>query len=216
MGVAERKEREKEQRRNAIIDAAEQVFFSKGVDNATMEEVAERAEFSKGTLYLYFKNKDELLHAIIGRGLEMLYNMFKTAAEKEEKGIDKIKAMGRAYFEFYKKEPDYFTAMLHQDTHKFDPETIEKNPNYGRCNEIGNNVFGLMQEAVTIGIADGTIRQDLDPVKLSLALWSHSAGTLHIFKTKEAMIENVFKLTVDEVVEYSYRLIEEYLRNKEK
>jgi hypothetical protein len=73
-----------------------------------------------------------------------------------------------------------------------------------------------MQEAVTTGIADGTIRQDLDPVKLSLVLWSHSAGTLHIFKTKEAMIENMFKLTVDEVVEYSYRLIEEYVRNKEK
>jgi AcrR family transcriptional regulator len=216
MGVAERKEREKEQRRNAIIDAAEQIFFSKGVDNATMDEVAEKAEFSKGTLYLYFKNKDELLHAIVGRGLEILYDMFKDAAGKEKKGIDKIKALGRAYFEFYKKEPDYFTAMLHQETYKADPDIIEKNPNYARCNEIGNNIFRLMQEAVTTGIADGTIRQDLDPVKLSLVLWSHSAGTLHIFKTKEAMIKNMFKLNVEEVVEYSYRLIEEYVRNKEK
>jgi len=216
MGVTERKEREKEQRRKAIIDAAEQVFFSKGVDNATMDEVAEKAEFSKGTLYLYFNNKDELLHAIIGRGLEILYNMFKTRAENEKKGIDKIKAIGKAYFEFYKEYPDYFTTMLHQDTHKFDPETMGKNPNYARCNEIGNNIFGLMQKAVTTGITDGTIRQDLDPVKLSLVLWSHSAGVMHIFKTKEAMVENMFKLTVEEIVEYSSRLIEDYLRNKEK
>jgi hypothetical protein len=141
--------------------------------------------------------------------------MFKAAAEKEKKGIDKIKALGRAYFEFYKKEPDYFTSMLHQDIHPFDPETIKKNPNYARCSEIGNNIFGLMQKAVTTGVTDGTIRQDLDPVKLSLVLWSHSAGTLHIFKTKEAMIKNMFKLSVEEIVEYSYRLIEEYLRNKE-
>ena len=60
MGIAERKEREKEHRRNTILDAAEEVFFSKGINLATMDEVAERAELSKGTLYLYFKNKEEL------------------------------------------------------------------------------------------------------------------------------------------------------------
>jgi len=90
MGIIERKEREKERRRNAIIDAAEEVFFSKGVEDATMDEVAERAELSKGTLYLYFKNKNDLFHGIIARALEILYNTFKTEIEKEEKGIDKI------------------------------------------------------------------------------------------------------------------------------
>jgi TetR/AcrR family transcriptional regulator len=50
MGITERKEREKEQRRNAIIDAAEKIFFTKGMDNSTMDDVAEEAELSKGTL----------------------------------------------------------------------------------------------------------------------------------------------------------------------
>ena len=52
MGIAERREREREQRRNTILDAAETVFFSKGINLATMDEVAEEAELSKGTLYL--------------------------------------------------------------------------------------------------------------------------------------------------------------------
>ena len=60
MGIAERKEREKEQRRKAILDAAEKVFFEKGLKYSTMDDVAEEAELSKGTLYLYFKNKEEL------------------------------------------------------------------------------------------------------------------------------------------------------------
>ena len=59
MGIAERKEREKLQRRKDIIDAAEKVFFYRGFESATMDEIAEKVELSKGTLYLYFKSKEE-------------------------------------------------------------------------------------------------------------------------------------------------------------
>ena len=65
MGIAERKEREKQQRREEIVQAAEEVFFSKGFEKSTMDDVAEKAELSKGTLYLYFKSKEELLIGII-------------------------------------------------------------------------------------------------------------------------------------------------------
>ena len=58
MGITERKEREKLQRREDILNAAERVFFSKGHKNSTMDDVAEEAELSKGTLYLYFKSKE--------------------------------------------------------------------------------------------------------------------------------------------------------------
>ena len=214
MGITERKEREKEQRRSMIIDAAEKVFFSKGVENATMDEVAEKAEFSKGTLYLYFKNKNELLHGIIGRGLEILLSMFKKAAKKKKKGIDKIKAIGQSYYEFYKKEPDYFAAMLHQETHEIDPELIEKSPNYTRCKELGNQIFALIQEAVKTGIADGTVRQDLEPARLSLVLWGHTSGILNIVKTKVKVIEQIFNMDEEEIIEYSHRLIASYLEDK--
>ena len=67
MGIAERREREKDQRRNTILDAAEKVFFSQGINLATMDGVAEEAELSKGTLYLYFKSKEELFLGIACR-----------------------------------------------------------------------------------------------------------------------------------------------------
>ena len=69
MGITERREREKEQRHNDIIDAAEKVFFSRGLEHATMDNVAVEAELSKGTLYLYFKSKEELYLAILLRSL---------------------------------------------------------------------------------------------------------------------------------------------------
>ncbi|MCP4157547.1 MAG: TetR/AcrR family transcriptional regulator, partial [bacterium] len=211
MGVAERKEREKEQRRNAIIDAAEQVFFSKGIENATMDEVAKKAEFSKGTLYLYFKNKDELLHGIVGRGLEILFKMFQKAAKKKATGIARIAAIGTTYFEFYRKYPDYFSTIQHKESRKTDPEKIETNPNYARCSELGDKLFGFMQEAVATGIRDGSIRQDLDPVKLSLVLWGHSTGILNILESKEPIINRLFNLEAEEVVAYSHKVMIEYI-----
>lgn len=67
MATADRKEREKEQRKNVILDAAEKLFFSKGFDSVSMEEIAKEVELGKGTLYLYFKSKDSLFFAIISR-----------------------------------------------------------------------------------------------------------------------------------------------------
>ena len=57
MGIHERKEREKEHRRDEILNAAQKVFFEKGLQSATMDEIAEAAELSKGTLYLYYGSK---------------------------------------------------------------------------------------------------------------------------------------------------------------
>ena len=87
MGIAERKEREKEQKQNDIIDAAEKVIFSKGLEAATMDEIAEVAEFSKGTIYIYFKNKEDLYFAIHARGLQLLRKMFEKASKSKKKGI---------------------------------------------------------------------------------------------------------------------------------
>lgn len=73
MGIRERKEREKERRRQQIIVAAKRVFTSKGFNKATMEDIAQEAELSPGTLYLYFKNKEELYASLSLRILQYLH-----------------------------------------------------------------------------------------------------------------------------------------------
>jgi TetR/AcrR family transcriptional regulator len=214
MGISERKEREKKRRRNAIIDAAETVFFSKGVENATMDEVAEKAELSKGTLYLYFKNKEELYHGIVARALAILLKMFQQAVNTKDNGLDQIRALGQAYGEFYKKKPDYYGTLLHQETYTFDPETAETGPNIAQCQELGEQIFALMREVVETGIKDGTMRSDLDPARLPMVLWGHSAGVLHLVKAKEKILWKKYALTPEDIIDYSFQLISHYLENK--
>ena len=110
MGISERKEREKQQRRNDIIDTAEKLFFSNGFENTTMDQVAEDAELSKGTLYLYFKNKDDIFEAISARGANLLADMFFEALKKGNTGLEKTRAIGEAYRTFFQKHHDYYNS----------------------------------------------------------------------------------------------------------
>ena len=156
MGITERREREKEQRRNTIIDAAEQIFFSKGVVAATMDDVAEKAELSKGTLYLYFRSKEDLYLAITQRGLAIMTDMFKKAITNQKRGIDRVRAIGRAYMQFSKKHYHYFQSMIYFESHFKD---FEIDSLYAlACEEQGEEALGILIEALQKGIKDGSIR----------------------------------------------------------
>ena len=71
MGIIERKEREKLARKTEIINAAEKIFFKKGFENSTMDDIAKEAEFTKKTLYSYFKSKEELYFEIMLLGFNI-------------------------------------------------------------------------------------------------------------------------------------------------
>lgn len=211
MGVTERKEREKQERRKAIIDAAEKVFFSRGVENATMDEVAEIAELSKGTLYLYFKNKSDLLHAIMARALELLYTMFEKAARKQKLGMDKIRVIGEAYYEFFKTKPDYYTILLHEEKNPLSPQELEKNLAMSQCHDTGTKILELMEKAAQTGMKDGSIRKDLDVKLLPIILWGHSAGILHLMKIKGGLLVQQYNRGLEEIVAFSFSLMRDYL-----
>jgi len=214
MGVADRKEREKEQRRNSILDAAEKVFFSKGVENSKMDDVAEEAELSKGTLYLYFNNKNDLFHGIIARAMECLFGYFKNAIASQTRGLDQIKAVGYAYFNFYQEKPNYFSALIHHDILEITEDLFKDNPNMTLCSQIAEKMFGMLHEVVDLGIIDGSIREDIEKEKVPLLLWGLSAGSLHIFKSKEPVIKKMYNLTVYELWKYSFDMMISLLEKK--
>ena len=86
MGIQERKQRERERRRQQIIVAAKRVFSERGFSKTTMEDIAREAELSPGTLYLYFKNKDELYASLSLRILQ--YLNIRLEDVKKEKDIE--------------------------------------------------------------------------------------------------------------------------------
>ena len=205
MGIKERREREKENRRQGIIDAAEKVFFAKGLEAATMDEIAEEAELSKGTLYLYFKSKEELYLQIHLRGNRQLRLAFTRAVKKKKNGIEKLRAIGEAYYRFYRDYRDYFNAIVYYESKDFDLSTDDGCVQ--ACAEEGGKIMGVVIEAIQTGIDDGTIRSDIDPVKTAIALWAKSTGIISLAAVKEDIFKHYYQLSGKEIVGYSFNLM---------
>ena len=189
MGIAERKEREKEQRRNDIIDAAENVFFSKGINLTTMDEVAEKAELSKGTLYLYFKSKGDLYLAITQRALSLLADMFDEAIKQHSTGLDQIRAVGQAYYRYSQIHANYFNTILHYEISQLEMDGAGET--LLECHRLGQKVMLLVASTIETGIKDGTIRADLDPVKTAYLLQGQSSGIIQLIARESEHIKSM-------------------------
>ncbi len=212
MGITERREREKEQRRNDIIDAAEKLFFSRGLETTTMDEVAEQAELSKGTLYLYFKNKEDLYLAVNARGLRIMTKMIRESTAKANDSLEKIVATGKAYYHFYKTYPDYFNLLLYYEILESSPE--DKSNSASECEEIGMKGLDFFAGIIKEAINHGSIRTDIDPEKIAVMLWANITGVIQITHKKGVLLKEHFEINAEEIVEASFGFITDALKSK--
>lgn len=199
MGTAERREREKQQRRQAIINCAEKIFFSKGYEKATMDDIASECELSKGTLYLYFKSKEEVYLAIILRAMKLLRKFFEEAVDIDAPGIEKVKAIGQAYGVFHSVHREYYDALMYYSLMEIDIDS----PAASELKAFLENkeVMNILVNAIKGGIKDGSIRKDLEPEKTALILWGQTSGILQLMTTKGHAIKHVFEYSRDEMID---------------
>lgn len=214
MGVSERKLREKSARKNAIIEAAEEVFFSKGIEKASMDEVAKVAELSKGTLYLYFKNKNALYRAILRRAYNTLWDELKRIDHSKGTGLSSVVNIARAYVDYSTDYPGYFEAILHYENDVIDFENTEQES--VKSIVAGNQVLELIVEQLKRGISDGSVKPKLDPVKTALVLWGQTTGMLQLLKSKNKLLNHYYKLTEDALLDHLSSMITASLENNNK
>ncbi len=191
MTVAKRRQREREERRAAIIAAAEGVFLSKGFESATMEQVAGRAQLSKGTLYLYFKSKDELFLAMSLRVLNQLVERLDELAEKDMPGIELISSMCAAYAEVGFQNPRHFRVAIGWLTSSAPVDTTTE----AFCAHQGCSakILGRFVEAIARGQQDQTIRDDTEPLALASQLWGGMLGTVLLRNNAEELARRMPK-----------------------
>ncbi len=177
MGVAARREREKQHRRNSILEAARHLFFEKGY-RTTMDEIAERAELSKGTLYLYFKSKDELYVSVIIEGFRVLEKRMKRALAKAVGPEEKVKAVYFAFVDHCLENREYFRI-----TQYFLTEDARENTSRELVDAINMDSMRLLEYGIKVmqeGIEEGAFRDDLNPVAASLVAWRNATGILDL------------------------------------
>lgn len=190
LGIAERREREKLRRKNDILDAAEEVFSEKGLNGATVDDIADRAEISKGTIYLYFKSKEQIFLGIDIRATRILWDRFMNAAVRGENGLDKILRIGKAYFDYCEEFPMYYKAMTMVDNISAKSvEMLMNDPMAMEAEEVGKASSQILADAVEEGHKDGTVRKDAEPWPTAILLWAEANGVIQMLRNRKKHFE---------------------------
>jgi AcrR family transcriptional regulator len=204
MGIRERRARERERRRQQIIVAAKRVFVNKGFGRATMDDIAKEAELSSGTLYLYFKNKDELYASMTLRVLQYLFiRLEHLHSEKELTSQEKIEQLKNALMDVYEFDPLILRNLFHlQSSEVFKHLSVEL---LREIRELGRKALDKMASIFQQGIREG-ICIDRQPAAMADIVWSLFSGIVLWETSKNAMDQN--QNLLNQTLEMGFEILE--------
>jgi len=174
MGIKERKEREKERRRQQIMVAAKRVFSDKGFSRATMEDIAKEAELSAGTIYLYFKNKDELCASLTLRILQYLQMRVEHVYNEKHKSVEeKVNSLKTALYDVYEFDPLILRNMFHlHSSETFKNLSSELLDEINRLSRKSIHTIGIVFED---SLKDGAYA-DRNAMEIAYVVWAVFSG----------------------------------------
>ncbi len=181
--TSSRREREREARRQAILDAAEAVIRRRGFAETTMDEVAAEAELSKGALYLYFANKDALCAALVERTLQRVRPKLEQIVAQRRPGLERVLQGLRAEADFIERHPHLLRMMAGWMLTGLRPDTDE--PALRSYRSAVRGMLDLAVQAVTEGQRDGSIRDDVAPFHIALQSWAGLIGVLLVHISRD-------------------------------
>jgi TetR/AcrR family transcriptional regulator len=204
MGIVERKEREKEHRKEEILDAAQKVFFEKGLAVATMDEIAEAAELSKGTLYLYYKSKEDLYLGVMMRGMQVLFTDYEGLAASLESPLQKIIKLSELYIDFFTSNRKFFRMFHFLQMPQFHKQVSEEMQQFCgiETRKLWDLVIGIMKQGMEAGI----LRSDLNPIEIGIILWSSSTALMLRGDTEGGRWKERFNIDLSHTLEVSNKL----------
>lgn len=208
--ITERRGEEKERRRAEILDAAEALYAKKGWDALTVDQVARSARLSRALVYVYFRDKEELLFAIGERAMRLLRDRFIEAAAGHAPGMDKVEAIGRAYMGYAYEFPHYFDFCTRFQAHSV---AIDPGSHEGACRAAGDEAIGVVVQAIEAGIRDGSIRSDIgQPVLFATTLWAFTHGIIQLAMAKGSDLAR-FGIAIPEFSNYAFGLLRTVAQN---
>lgn len=201
MGIAERKDKQKKALREKIIATATSLFLDKGFEKTSIRTIAEKIEYSPATIYLYFKDKNELFYVIMERSFRNFFdylNRYNTIPDP----MERLQALGKAYLQFATDYPLNYDLMFVVKAPMQTPHTTESWEN-------GMKSHDILRNAVTQCIEEGHFKGH-DPESLSLTIWStvHGLCTLKIRSRLKMYPENRQSQLIKDALDALNKMIE--------
>ncbi len=179
MSSEERRKKEKENRKNAILKAARKLFFERGFKSVTVDLIAAKAEVSKGSIYLYFDSKEEIYTQILISANIERHKEIESFAKREGAASEILREFSRDYVKFFFENKELFrilmTFMLHADNMNL---TEEQNT---QLIHTTNENIRMISEIIRKGVESGEFSQDVDIRQIQNAVWGLLNGVISLY-----------------------------------
>lgn len=203
--MARRKKEPQNVHRKNIAKAAEQLFTIKGIANTSMNDIAKEAGYSKATLYVYFKNKEELISVLVLESMQKLFDYIKQALEENDSTKERYKRICDGLVKYQEEFPFYFKMVL--ETINIDFATTQFLPEEKETFLIGEQINDLLKNFLEGGIKQGEIRSDIEVLPTIFSFWGMLSGFVLMATNKESYIEQQMGKSRTEFLAYGFDMI---------
>lgn len=187
-------------RKQQILSAADLVLMEVGMSQFTIDQVIERAQIAKGTVYKYYRSKDEILAELSVRAITLLLAMFEESSSKCTNSVDKLVSNCHASYEYGEEYPEYYKLLSFMERPEFDID-IQEYVNISHRIQVFVN--GIIHE----GQAKGEIKPHLNATLIQHVLWASCMGVVQFIDTKKKLIRNVHELHLKDVIDVFSEMI---------
>jgi AcrR family transcriptional regulator len=196
LGLEERRKRERENRKSAILKAARRLFFEKGFKTVTVESIARKAELSKGSIYLYYNSKEEIYTQILLSDIDKFHSRISEILQTLSSASEALTHLANTYVEFFLNDRELFRILMTFMLHTTDmnlPEDINSH-----IIKTTNKTINVIEQVFKYGIERGEFPPTLNLRLNRNAIWGMLNGiiSLHLFTGFEAKRAEIIHSTI--------------------
>lgn len=191
--------------RNNILDAARKLFEEKGLMQTTMDDIAKEADYSKSTIYVYFKSKDEIYNHIVYRSMLMLKDNMIQSIDCSKNYETSFFAICNSLVEFQEEYPMYFESITGKIG--ISQKDFEEQPILLEVYNVGEEIYQIIASLLEKGIEDKYFREDLEPLTTMFAVWASVSGIISMASHKECYLKEKANINKKAFLEDSFKLL---------
>ena len=212
--MGRRKKEPRSVHRENIVSAASVLFMERGIAATSMDDIAKAAGYSKATLYVYFKNKEEIVGILVLNSMKKLYDYISSALIQHETTKARYDFICCGLVQYQEEFPFYFKMVL--DKINIDFESKEYLPEERETYQIGEEINEKIKNFLLSGMEKGDLRNDLDIMPAIFNFWGMLSGIIQLAANKEEYIKKSMGLSKIKFLEYGFSLVYRSIAIKEK
>ncbi len=205
MGARKREALEQFNREN-ILTAAKELFETKGVENTTMDDIAHYADYSKSTIYVYFKSKEDIYNSIVQDYIDILIGELELCIKESPNFEESYYRLCDCLVNFEERYPKYYASLMGEERMTNSRKRLKP-----KKADIATELSLLIKELLEKGVASKKLREDIEIQPTVLYVWSAISGIIQVAERKKDVLDKNLNMNKEEYLRYSFRTFFESL-----